>query len=781
MTTITEDLQSVKGTRIADMNRLSDADNVSVHELQEAIKNLQKKNERLKCELDRRKRVEARLKKKNAHLELIRRIQNDIPMTGDIETILNKAAESMGKMFGYSKVSVNLLDSARAEVVHLVGWNQSGTPTPHGHRQKLGEGMIGTVAQTKKKIIANDVTVEPSYLVHYQTKTKSELSLPLLIEDRIVGVLDIQHIKKNAFTFDDVTVLQALANYIAYVIEENKQRQAISQSEAQSRRRMGQSALLYEVGRHMTGELELKVLLSKIVHAVCDTFHYYGVMIMLYNGEETALEMQSIAGGYATIFRNDFTIKRGEGMIGRAAQTGEIQLSGDVSKNKFYVKKADEITRSELTVPIIKNDRVLGVLDIQTDEYDAFDNTDVEAMQTLCTQISAAIDNARLFEKAQREIAERKKIENELKVEKAYLEQLFANSPEAIVLVENDGKILKINRAFSNLFNYSEKEAEGKKIDALVAPGELYEEAFSLTRNITAENELVETVRQRKDGTTLNVSIIGSPVLVNGEQVAIYGVYRDITHRIEAEQQRSLLLAELEHANQELKDFAYIVSHDLKAPLRGIGSLIDWITSDYMEKLDANGREMLCLLANRTRRMNDLIEGILQYSRVGRIREDKVLIDLNVLMKEVIDLLAIPSNIEVRVGKNMPIILGEKTRIEQIFQNLIGNAVKYMDKEQGEINVSVTSHNGNWRFAIADNGPGIEAKYFDKIFQIFQTLAPRDEIESTGVGLTLVKKIIEMYGGKIWIESEVGSGSTFIFELPKHIEEEAERMCADEK
>ena len=120
MTTITEDLQSVKGTRIADMNRLSDADNVSVHELQEAIKNLQKKNERLKCELDRRKRVEARLKKKNAHLELIRRIQNDITMTGDIEKILNKAAESMGKMFGYSKVSVNLLDSARAEVVHPV-------------------------------------------------------------------------------------------------------------------------------------------------------------------------------------------------------------------------------------------------------------------------------------------------------------------------------------------------------------------------------------------------------------------------------------------------------------------------------------------------------------------------------------------------------------------------------------------------------------------------------------------------------------------------------------
>lgn len=226
---------------------------------------------------------------------------------------------------------------------------------------------------------------------------------------------------------------------------------------------------------------------------------------------------------------------------------------------------------------------------------------------------------------------------------------------------------------------------------------------------------------------------------------------------------------ELENANQELKNFASIVSHDLKAPLRAIGSLTNWIASDYADKFDKEGKEQLELLIGRVKRMHDLIDGILQYSRVGRIREDMVDIDLNKVVTKVIDMIVPSKDIKIQVVNKLPSILCEKTRIQQVFQNLLSNAVKFMDKPDGEIKIGCVEEDGFWKIHVADNGPGIEEKYFAKIFQIFQTLNPRDQVESTGVGLTVVKKIVEMYGGKVWVESKIGEGTTFLFTLPKQL------------
>lgn len=224
---------------------------------------------------------------------------------------------------------------------------------------------------------------------------------------------------------------------------------------------------------------------------------------------------------------------------------------------------------------------------------------------------------------------------------------------------------------------------------------------------------------------------------------------------------------ELEAANQELKDFAYVVSHDLKAPLRGISSLAGWIAEDYKDKIDEEGNKMIDMLLGRIRRMNNLIDGILQYSRVGRIKEEKVVVDFNQVVKDVINLLSVPENIEVNIENTLPQVFFEETRGNQIFQNIIGNAVKYMDKPLGHISIGSSDKGEFWQFYIRDNGPGIEEKYFEKIFKIFQTLSSRDKIEGTGIGLTIVKKIVELYGGKIWLESIPSEGTTFFFTLKK--------------
>jgi len=244
---------------------------------------------------------------------------------------------------------------------------------------------------------------------------------------------------------------------------------------------------------------------------------------------------------------------------------------------------------------------------------------------------------------------------------------------------------------------------------------------------------------------------------------------KEIRVRQKAENKQKQLLEKVENINQELKNFAYIVSHDLKAPLRAIGSLSDWLRTDYEDKLDDEGRELIRLMDTRVKRMHNLIEGILQYSRVGRISEEKVEVDLNDVVSGAIDLIPPPDNIRIEVVDKLPKIVFEKTRIMQVFQNLISNAIKYMDKAKGEITIGCNENNRHYKFYVTDNGPGIDEKYFDKIFQIFQTLNARDNFESTGVGLSLVKKIVEMYGGKIWVESKLQEGSTFYFSLPKII------------
>jgi len=216
-----------------------------------------------------------------------------------------------------------------------------------------------------------------------------------------------------------------------------------------------------------------------------------------------------------------------------------------------------------------------------------------------------------------------------------------------------------------------------------------------------------------------------------------------------------------------MNDFASIVSHDLKAPLRGIQTMADWLVSDYADKLDDKGKENLEMIQERSLRMTDLINGILSYSRAGRIQEDRTGLDLETVVHEAIDLLAPPSSIEIVVETPMPTVRAEKVQVSQVFQNLLGNAVKYMDKTEGHVKVGCLAQNDSWHFYVADDGPGVEEQYHERIFQMFSTAPHPEGKESTGVDLAIVKKIVEGMGGRIWVQSSPGQGGTFTFALPQ--------------
>ncbi|MDB4916966.1 MAG: uncharacterized protein JWM95_4610 [Gemmatimonadetes bacterium] len=240
---------------------------------------------------------------------------------------------------------------------------------------------------------------------------------------------------------------------------------------------------------------------------------------------------------------------------------------------------------------------------------------------------------------------------------------------------------------------------------------------------------------------------------------------------LEVHEQTSLeQTTRLEQTNRELDQFAYVASHDLKAPLRGIANLTQWIEEDLGEQLADETKKHMRLLKVRVHRMEALIEGILTYSRAGRMREKIERLDVGPMLNEAIEMLAPPATVTVRVEPPMPTLCTERVPLQQVLMNLIGNAIKYRRDAGAVVTVSAQAAGDFVRFAVSDNGPGIAPQFHDRIWQIFQTLAPRDEVEGTGIGLSVVKKLVEMRGGKVWLESEAGHGSTFRFTWPVGLE-----------
>ncbi len=238
------------------------------------------------------------------------------------------------------------------------------------------------------------------------------------------------------------------------------------------------------------------------------------------------------------------------------------------------------------------------------------------------------------------------------------------------------------------------------------------------------------------------------------------------------QQELAKYMRTLERSNRELDQFAYVVSHDLKAPLRAIANLSQWLEEDLGGSLEAGTRHKMELLRGRVRRMENLIEGILEYSRIDRIKAAAETVNVGNLVAEVIEDLAPASGLCIQTATGMPEIITVRVRLKQVFANLIGNAVRHHNKPDGQIWITV-SDLGNWfEFSVADNGPGIAGDYHYKIFEMFQTLQPRDTLESTGVGLALVKKIVEGQGGAVRVISAEGQGANFIFTWPKVLKEE---------
>ncbi len=256
--------------------------------------------------------------------------------------------------------------------------------------------------------------------------------------------------------------------------------------------------------------------------------------------------------------------------------------------------------------------------------------------------------------------------------------------------------------------------------------------------------------------------------------VGFRAVTLDINQRKQLEQalrnratELASLTESLKRSNEELDQFAYVTSHDLKAPLRGICNLSHWIEEDLGDRFTPEAREQMRLLRGRVVRMEALINGLLEYSHVGRTRGKTETVNIAELLAGVVDWIGAPPELQIEIDPGMPVFQADAIRLQQVFSNLLGNAVKHLGRPVGHIRVACRALGDFYEFAVIDDGQGIEPRYHERIFGIFQTLLPRDQMEGTGIGLSLVKKIVESKGGAVSVESEPGHGAIFRFTWPK--------------
>ena len=362
-----------------------------------------------------------------------------------------------------------------------------------------------------------------------------------------------------------------------------------------------------------------------------------------------------------------------------------------------------------------------------------------------------------------RDISQRKLMEKALKDSEAQLRASFENLPFDFWISDQKLNILMQSKFSIDLWG----SLIGKNVNDLLIPYDLKTHILAVSENALkgeSYNSEISFKVNEEDRTFMQMVL---PVISEKSIYGILNINIDISDAKFKELELKKYSDNLEKVNHELKTFTYIISHDLKAPLRAINNLIEWISEDYSDLFDDEGRNMLSLLMNRASRMHELIESILKYSRIGRIEVSFDETDLNELIQATVNMLHIPQNIKVEIYNDLPVILVPRIYLQQIFQNLLSNAIKFLDKENGFIEIGFEELSYDYKFWVKDNGVGIESQYYSKIFQLFQTLQPRDEYESTGIGLSIVKKIIDTYQGTIWVESEKNIGTTFYFTFPK--------------
>jgi len=582
---------------------------------------------------------------------------------------------------------------------------------------KEGEGVVGHVAQTGISEIVNDTVNDPRYVVDIERR-KSEITIPIKIGDKVIGVIDSENDQENFFTQKHLEMLNNIASLVALQLKsavDLRERKKAEEELIESEERLSTLILNLDSGILLEDENRKIILTNK---QFCEFFEI-PVPVEQLIGQDCS----NSAEESKSLFQNpEEFVKNIETILSKK----ELVLSEELTMVNGKIYERD-------FVPIYRNKVYKGHL---------WKYRDV----TLKRQYRQSIE------------AQRHKYRS-----------IITNMNLGLVEVNANDEILLVNQSFEEMSGYKLEELLGKIASDIFI--------IDIDRDIINNENLkrqqgqlnsYEVRAKNKAGQIRHWLISGAPNYnLNGEVIGSIGIHLDITDLKNLQLQKETLLKDLERSNDELHEYAHIVSHDLKSPLRSIYALVAWLKEDNEGKLDDMSLKNVALIESTLEKMEQLISNILKYSSLEAASTQREEVNLNEVVSDLEQIIYIPNHITFNIKKKLPTLTGDKTKLQQLFQNLIGNAIKFCDKKNGLVEVDFKNSGAYYQFSVKDNGIGIEKKYHKKIFKIFNYLNKSED--SSGIGLSIVKKIVELHKGRIWLESEVGKGTTFFFSIKKQL------------
>jgi len=729
-------------------------------------------------------RNEAERRRYQERLESLHQHANELSRAGTIREVAEQTFNTIEGVLGFNEGGFGVVEGNILRFIHM-----RGVETDEAFELPLeGPGITVRVVNTGETQLVADTREDESFvpLPLSLYKCLSELAVPVKVGGSVVAVINVESESLDAFTGEDQRLVEIFAEHIASAIrrlrEQEEQRKYDERLEA--------------LHRHVT-ELGMTKTLQEVAERTFDTiervlgFNIGGFAIV----DGSKLRFIHNRG----IETKDFELPLdGSGITVRAVKTGKTQLVSDARKDEDYIHGAFEgviDTLSELTVPVRVGGSVTAVINVESEQLNAFTEEDRKLLEIFAEHIASTI--RRLEEQTeQRRYEERLETLHRHATELSKAETVDEIAEETLDCVErvigfNVGSFAVVEGDRLRHINIRGVESAGVYEMPLNGPG------ITVRAVRTGETQLVPDCREDGDFEQGLERILESlselvvPVKIEDKVVAVINVESERLNSFTFEDKKLLEIfamhvstvmigicsqekmkrniKELELSNKDLDDYTYAVSHDLKAPIRTIKAFSSFLEEDYGAILDETGKDCLRRVASAATNMDRLIEELLLLSRVGRKFTNLEVVNLNELLEEIkSDQVAILNDKKASlIVENLPKITIQRIWLKQLISNLINNGLKFNKSLNPTVQVSYTVDDESYTFSVKDNGIGIDEKYYSQIFKLFERLHSSEEYEGTGAGLSISKKIAEYFGGKIWVESKPGVGSTFYFTIPK--------------